>query len=296
MELRHARYFVMVAEEKNVSRAAGRLHVTQPAVSRQIKDLETELGVSLFTRRSHGLALTEAGRVALKHAREMLKQAAAINEATQPFRDKRESVKLRVGYISPFLPAFLGEHVRDFARREPDIRIDLFDMNPHRQIQALKGNEIELALLGQPVAEVRSLFSWRLIGRVEMAAVLPDSHPLVKRRSIDLAELKNETFIGMREPEFGQLRKPMEKMFQRAGFVPRFVDPANGTAELLGQISAGIGVSVIPKDIEFHRQSGVTFVKLRRPKLAVISVVAWKKKHETPELLKFVDTLAPGGK
>ncbi|MDP6700212.1 MAG: LysR family transcriptional regulator, partial [Candidatus Latescibacteria bacterium] len=105
MELRHLRYFAMAAEEENISRASARLHISQPAVSRQIKDLEEELGVQLFERLRDGLKLTAAGNRALVHARQILRKAAELEEAMHPFRGQHTTLTLAVGYIPTALPA-----------------------------------------------------------------------------------------------------------------------------------------------------------------------------------------------
>ena len=116
MELRHLRYLVMAAEETNISRAAARLNVSQPAVSRQIKDLEAELGVKLFEREHNGLRITEAGGTALAHARELLRQSSTMIEAMQAFAKRGQVLSIKVGFLPTALPGFLAEGMRKFNR------------------------------------------------------------------------------------------------------------------------------------------------------------------------------------
>ena len=150
MELIHLRYFVTAAEEKNVSRAAVRLHISQPAVSRQIKDLEEELGVQLFKRLRDGLELTDAVFRALVHAREILDQAAVMQEAMTPFRGSSTPATFSVGYIPTVLPGFLARALRIVHQQHDGLRIQIVEMMPREQVEALREGRLDLALLGMP--------------------------------------------------------------------------------------------------------------------------------------------------
>ena len=115
MELRHLRYFVMAAAERNISRAASRLSISQPAVSRQIRDLEAELGVTLFDRESDGLHLTDAGETALAHAKDLLRRTTDLELAMDVFKQPSKR-SLRIGFIATALPGFLASSLRTFNR------------------------------------------------------------------------------------------------------------------------------------------------------------------------------------
>ncbi len=291
MELRHLRYFVMAAEEGNISRASSRLNVSQPAVSRQIRDLEEELGVSLFERRSHGLSLTDAGHTALTHTREILRQANALTEAMVPFAEGGKKTSLRVGYISTALPGFLAEGLRRFNQDHNRICVEIHEMTPKEQERALHEGEIDLALLGHACPELKKRYRTEPIAKVKMAVALPDDHPLADRKAIDLEELANETFLSLDEKHFPGRPELMKSMFERAGISPRVTLKADSLTALLGQVGGGAGVALVPADVNVLPHARVVFAKLKRPQATLISSAVWRKDGETPELAKFLRVL-----
>lgn len=291
MELRHLRYFVIAAEEKNISRASVRLHISQPAVSRQIKDLEEELGVQLFKRLRDGLELTDAGNSALVQAREVLRQAAVMQETMSPFRGRRARATLSVGYIPTVLPGFLARALRIFHQQHDGIRVQIVEMMPREQVEALREGRLDLALLGMPWPNLKKDFAVRAILKVPMAVVIPSEHALAARRTLDLAELKNEPFVSFHEDQFPGRPKLLKNMFQRASIAPKVVAKAKSFSELLGLVATGRGVAIAPADLDQFPQFGVIFIKLKRPKLTLVSSALWKKERETPELLSFIEIM-----
>ena len=295
MELRHLRYFVMAAEENNISRASARLNISQPAVSRQIKDLEDEFGVILFKRLRDGLELTEAGHSALAHAREILRQSVAMVDAMFPFQEDRVRSSITIGYISTALPGFLAHGLRSFNQRHADVCIQIHEMPPNEQVKALREDKLDLALLGTPCPELKKEFKVRAIRKVPMAIVVPSDHTLASRRSLDLAELKNEPFVSLHEKQFPGRPEMMLDMFQRASIFPKIVLKANGLSELLGLVAAGSGVALAPADLNQLPHVGVTFIKLKHPRLTLVSSALWKQECETPELLDLIGIMEQTG-
>jgi DNA-binding transcriptional LysR family regulator len=291
MELRHLRYFVMAAEERNISRASARLNISQPAVSRQIKDLEEEFGVQLFERLQNGLELTAAGYAALAHAREVLRQSGAMEEAMAPFRKPESRMSMTIGYIPTALPGFLANGLRRFTREYGHVRIQIYEMAPREQEMALRDNRIDLALLGTPCPQLKQHYRVRVIREVPLAVVLPVDHALAKRRKLDLAELANEPFVTLHEKQFPGRPAMMMDLFDQAGIAPAIVEKANGLSELLGLVGAGTGVAVAPADLDQLPHTGVRFVALKHPTLTLVSSAVWKAERETPELLSLVDMM-----
>ncbi len=292
MELRHLRYFVMAAEEGNISRAAARLHVSQPAVSRQIRDLEEEFGVTLFERKRDGLALTEDGSTALSHAREVLRQAHVLTETMRVLGGSDRQWSLRIGYIPTALPGFLAEGMRRFRQSHPHICVQIYELTPSRQEKALRESEIDLALLGHACPELKKTYRTKPIRKVAMALALPEDHRLAHRKAIDLAELKGATFLSLHEKHFPGRPELMHTVFEKAGISPRVSLKVDGLSELLGQVGTGGGVALIPADASVLPHAGVRFVELRRPRTMLVSSAVWRKDNETSELLEFVDELA----
>ena len=291
MELRHLRYFVMVAEEENVSRAAARLNVSQPAVSRQIRDLEEELGVSLFERERLGLVLTTAGQTALAQAREVLRQAAALQDVLRPFRESGRRVSLRVAYLPTALPMFLADGLRRFNQRYPEVCVQIFELSPLEQESALRKGTIDLALLGQPRGGMSDSFKVEVLHKTPIVVALPEGHPLAERKAIDLAELKDDEFIGLSQKSFPTRPQMMETLFSKAGYRPRGSVEAKGLSELLGLVGSGAGVAVVPLDLEKLPHARVVFVKLRRPTYTLSFAAVWRKDESLEAVEQFVGLL-----
>lgn len=294
MELRHLRYFVAAAEEKNISRASELLHISQPAVSRQIKDLEEELGVLLFKRLRDGLELTDAGNTALVHAREVLRQSVVMDNAMNPFRKRSVLATLAVGYIPTMLPGVLAYALRMFEQLHTDTRIQICEMTPARQVEALRRDDLDVGLLGMPWSAIESEFATQVIKRVPMAVIVPADHALASRLNINLADLQDEPFVSFHEDQFPGRPELLERMFSHVSVPPHVVAKARGHSELLGLVAAGRGVAFAPSDLYSFPHVGVVFVKLGHPQLTLEASAMWKRERETPKLRSFVDIMVQG--
>ena len=290
MELRHLRYFVMAAEEKNISRAAARLNISQPAVSRQIRDLEAELGLPLFQRESSGLTLTDAGQAALAHAQDLLRRASDLESAMDAFKRKPKR-SLRIGFIPTALPGFLAAALRLFNQNHDDVCTQIREMSPLEQEKALRKGEIDVALLGTPCPQIAAEFKTEAILKTQLAIVLPDDHLLALRESIDLAELEGEHFISLHEKNFPGRPALIADLGERAGFPLDVRLKADGMQELLGMVSGGAGVGVLPADVHQLPHPGVVFVKMRKPKVQLTSAAVWDGDSESEELLALIALL-----
>lgn len=281
----------MAAEETNISRAAARLNVSQPAVSRQIKDLEAELGVKLFEREHNGLRITEAGGTALAHARELLRQSSTMIEAMQAFAKRGQVVSIKVGFLPTALPGFLAEGMRKFNRTYQNVCVQIFEMTPSEQEDALRDGRIDVALIGDPCPEIRRDFFVETVRKTEMAIVVPDDHRLAKRKSVDLAELGNDTFVSLDEKHFPGRPQMMADMFSKAGINPEVTIRANGLSELLGVVGGGAGVAMAPADLNQLPHGGVVFLKMKKPRLTLLFSAAWRKGSGEEAVETFVKVL-----
>ncbi len=291
MELRHLRYFVMAAEEENISRAAHRLNVSQPAVSRQIKDLEEELGLPLFTREPNGLKLTEAGTTALSHAREILRRSTAMAQAMTAFANQSKSVSIKVGFLPTALPGFLAEAMRRMNQSHSDVCVQIFEMSPKQQEDALRKGEIDLGLIGQPSQAAKQEFHCEVIRRVEMAMVVPDNHRLAQRKTVSLDEFAEDGFLTLHGRNFPDRPKIMAELFERAGISPEIIMEASGITELLGLVGSGAGVALAPADLDQLPHSGVNFLKLKKPKRTLLFSSARRKGDDTGVIDRMVDLM-----
>lgn len=260
-----------------MSRAAARLNVSQPAVSRQIKDLEEELGLPLFVREPNGLSLTEGGAAALAHAREILRQSNTMVEAMEAMANREATVTVKVGFLPTALPGFLADGMRQFNRKYKNVSVQIFEMTPTEQEEALRDGEIDLALIGELCPNVKKDYHVDTIRRTEMAMVLPDDHPLAGRKSVNLSEFGEETFVTLHEKHFPGRPQMMADMFSKAGINPEVTMHAKGLSELLGLVGGGAGVAMAPADMVQLPHHGVVFVKMKKPKLSLLFSAAWRK-------------------
>ncbi len=288
MELRHLRYFVTVTEEMNISRASARLRVSQPAVSRQIHDLEDELGVSLFRRNHDGLAMTEAGESFLVHAREILRKAKEATAHMDSFR-LRPVKKLTIGYLPSVLTDILTPALKTFARKNGDTEVRLKELAPQDQVKALRDGKIDLALLGNPCPELAREFEVAILRRVHFQAVLPEEHRLAGRARLGLGELKAEAFIGFDEDLFPGRNTSICDACQVAGFAPRLLTRVENLTALLATVAAGKGVALTPEEVSQLPHPGAVFIPLKQPVPSVASAAVSRKGDRNAALAEMLE-------
>lgn len=262
MELRHLRYFVAVAEELHFTRAAERLHIGQPPLSMQIRDLEEEIGALLFERSKRRVALTEAGRRFLVHARAILAQAdLAGAEARRAARG--ELGELRVGFTSSMpYTSTLPDLLYAYRQRYPLVRLQLREMFTTDQFAALARNSLDIGLVRfggmEPPAGVQA----REIGRDPLRIVINAAHPLAGRACLGLADLRDEGFISF-PPDAGTgLPLILQRLCRAAGFEPRIVQTAREATTQIGLVAAGLGVALLPAPLECVRLPRVRYVPI----------------------------------
>jgi DNA-binding transcriptional LysR family regulator len=201
MELRHLRYFVAVADELNFTRAAAKLRVAQPSLTRQIHNLEEELGVRLLDRSKSRIALTEEGRSFLQDARRLVALSLESVQAVQRF-SRGESGQLNLGYLFKFNFDLLPATLDTFYKTCPEIAVNLFDMSPAEQLRALEARKIDLGFVGlRPNAprESSSALTWECVAHHDVVVVLQAHHPLAKKRRISILDLKPYFFVALSE-------------------------------------------------------------------------------------------------
>ncbi|MDZ7952335.1 LysR family transcriptional regulator [Nostoc sp. DedQUE09] len=290
MELRHLKYFVTVAEELNFSRAAVRLYISQPALSRQIKNLEDELSVVLFLRQSDGLTLTEAGKFFLEQAKDILNRShVAVQTIKTHYSNTDEP--LVVGYIPTILQTFLGQTLYSFGHAYPEVAVRLQEMPPSEQVRALRNGAIDIAFMGNPPDELEEEFTVKCIKKVPVAALLPDRHSLAHRTSINLAELASEKFIGMSEEKFPGRNDRICDTCHRAGFTPNLHIFADSHASMIALVAAGQGVAIMPNEAEALPHPQVVFIPLHHPIHYARSAAVWRKETPAKSLDKYLKIL-----
>lgn len=259
MELRHLRYFVAVAEERNFTRAAERLHIAQPPLSRQIQQLEEILQVALFVRGSRPLELSDAGRFFYRHAQQLLAQSAEVVSMTR--RIGKIERKFSIGFVGSTLFGLLPEVVRRFRAAHPETDVTLLEMTTMEQIQALKDGVIDVGI-GRIRHEDPSIR--RIVLREEpLIAALPMGHPLAfVDRGLLLRELVNDTLIVFPKAPRPSYADTVLAAFHDRGLAPVKVYEARELQVGLGLVAAGMGVSVLPKSVLGLKRSDVVYKML----------------------------------
>ena len=242
MELRHLRYFEAVARHSHVTRAAAELHIAQPALSKQISQLEQELGVALFDRVGRNVRLTEAGEALLPHAR------AAMTQVEAARAEMAERIGLRRGRASIGTPPTVGTQLLPtvlaaFNKRYPGIELRLHEAGVQTLLDLLETGLTDVAVVTLPVEDehltVVPLFT------EEMVIAVWKDHPLANRTTVQIGDLKDEPWVL--SPENYELREATLNACQTAGFSPRVVLDGGETDTLLRFVVAGIGVALVPR-------------------------------------------------
>ncbi|MBD2258300.1 LysR family transcriptional regulator [Pseudanabaena sp. FACHB-2040] len=283
MELRQLKYFVTVAEELNFRRAAERLFMEQPPLSRQIRQLEDELSVELFYRSRRGVTLTPAGQAFLDEARLTLAQAErAAKVAQQAVQPK----KLTVGFSICAFNRVLPEIIQSYRQQLPDVVVTLTEMSTEAQIQALLNGTIDIGFVHAPISHP-ALLTVTLLSE-PLVVALPSNHPLTHQAQIDLRSLANEPFIVCPESVKPDLYGQFMRLCQEAGFSPQIVQEASPPEVVLGFVASGMGVSLVASGAEARHSAGVTYRALSTPTPLLEIAAAWRKQQVSPVLEDFL--------
>ena len=256
MELRHLRYFVAVAEEKNFTRAAERLHIAQPPLSRQIQQLEEELGVQLIEKGSRPLRLTEAGRFFYAHAQELLAKAADLKTMTQ--RVGKIERTLSIGFVASTLYGLLPEIVRRFRERYQAVEISFHEMTTMEQLQALKEGRIDVGFgrLKREDAAIR-----RIVLREEpLIVALPMGHRLAAQAGpLKMNDLLHDPLIVYPKAPRPSFADQVLATFSDRMIVPQQVIEVRELQIAIGLVGAGQGIAIVPDSLQGMKRNDVVY-------------------------------------
>ncbi len=275
MELRHLRYFVAVAEMENVSKAALKLHVSQPALSRQIRDLEDEIGVALFERTAKSVSLTEPGRVFFKEAREVLQRADAAVQKARATANADEG-ELHVGYSPTPVARMLPKVLRACQRAMPKVHIKLHDLANHENIARLRDGRLQLAFVVRPPkAGVLHGLRYEELMRQQICLAVPLQHPFARRRTVSLSDAAGEPFIGLTREDYPDYHDFLSLIFGPIKRKPRIVEEYESMAGIVSSLEAGTGVAIVSAAFGYSFGNRAKLLRLTpEPKPISIGIVA----------------------
>jgi DNA-binding transcriptional LysR family regulator len=288
VELRHLRYFVAVGEEEHFGRAAERLRVAQPALTRQIQQLEEEIGYALFERLKRGVRLTEAGRSFLEEARRLLSDLERSVERTRLVAQGKVG-RLRIGFADG--ATYSGEFpsiLREFRERWPDVRLDLFPGNSVATGEQLRERRLDIGFVYAIPADLPQLKAHR-ISAERIVLALPRSHALVKRKRVKLRDLNGEPFVWIPREAAPFYYDRVLSACHAAGLTLNIAQEGNNETTMLSLVAGGIGLSFTIKSAERRLPDSVALKEVEDLRLTVELSAIWRDDNKTPALQKFIE-------
>lgn len=286
MELRHLRYFVVVAEELHFRRAAERLHMSQPPLSQQIRALEEEVGATLLLRTQRRVELTAAGAVFLERAREIL--AATEDAARQARRVQRGEVgRLAVGFVGSAMYSFVPDLLRRFREQSPDVTLRLHELGTTEQLRQLEDGRLDVGFLragrSRPELKIEN------VALEPVVVALPDLHPLAVKAQLTLEDLQGQPLILLTNGVAPGLRTALQPAIDRLGGDDTVVQEVQEMQTVIGLVAAGIGISLVAESVRELVRVGVTYRPLAGWGPSLRLDMAWRAADESPLLATFVD-------
>ena len=290
VELRHLRYFVAVGEEEHFGRAAERLHIVQPALTRQVRQLEDELGCALFERLKWGVRLTEAGKSFLEEARRLLSDLGRGVDRTRLVAQGKVG-RLRVGFSETAahggtLPSIL----RRFRASWPGVQLELFPGTSISANEQLRSGEVDVALVYFPPTNPRELGS-HTISIERMLLALPRAHPLATRKRLRLRDLGDEPFVWFPRTANRQVHDRVLSACHTAGITLKIVQEVNSDTTMLSLVAGGIGLSFVIGSAKRTIPKGVVLRDVADLRVTAQLFATWRKDNNAPALQAFVEMI-----
>ncbi|MEJ7860555.1 MAG: LysR family transcriptional regulator [Pyrinomonadaceae bacterium] len=287
MELRHLRYFLAVAEELHFGKAALRLHIAQPPLSKQIQQLEDELGMQLFKRTRRSVELTEAGKVFQREAYNTLGYLEkGILKAKLASRG--EAGWLSVGFIGSSTYEVLPSILREFRQSYPEVELILHEIRSSEQSQALREQRIHVSFARFPKPEQGLVFE--TIYRENLVVALPQSHHLNRRKSLRLSDIANEPFVLFPHQPSAHSDNTIQ-VFADAGLTLQIVQTVEEMHTALGLVAAGIGVTLVPSSMQKTQREAIVYLNLAKPETVLELKMGYREDEISTVLKRFIETV-----
>ena len=289
MELRHLRYFTAVVQWKGYREASRRLYIAQPSISEAVSDLESELGIKLFSRDGRAARLTPEGQVFYEEAIKTLAQAER-SVATAQRAAKGEIGRLGIGFIGFATYAFLPGLLRAYKARYPGVALRLEENVPSGQDIAFDRGEIDIGFTRPPSAVRSSSYESRLIFREPLVAALPRAREVTAKR-IRIADLASERFVTFQRSSSPEVFDTIVRVCNDNGFSPRLHNELNNMHSVLSTVEADEGVAIVPASARNLRADNIAFFCLQPDDVRVDLVATWQKKEPSVALQSFLELL-----
>jgi DNA-binding transcriptional LysR family regulator len=288
MELRHLRYFVAVAEEENVTRAAVKLHMSQPTLSRQIRDLEEHLGLALFDRGAKAVRLTDAGRVFLTEARIALQR---VEDAVQMAKAVAggKGGEIHVGYAPSLTVELLPRALRYFRESNPDVHVQLHDLSTQEMLHGLREGKLQVALLVQVSPKALTGLVFEELQRLAVCVALHPAHLLARSRRVGLEQVAKERLVAFTLADYPEYQPWIASLLAPLNHSPQIVEEHDSITSLIAAVESGRGVALIAQP-----PNGLASPRLKirllqpAPPLLVLGI-AYCKKSRSMATDSFID-------
>lgn len=288
VELRQLRYFVAVAETGNISRAAKKIFLTQPALSRQIKALEEEIGQCLLEREAHSIRLTRTGEALLREARELLDHADQVLEKV---RAAGTGVRLRVGYAPSLASGMLSVAVERFSQAHPGARIELFDLSTAEMQAGLESNRLDVALTVVREGEARDL-TWTPLVRASWKLAVNRKHSLARRPQVTPAEVAREPLLVYCQRDYPEYWETVTGWLRGHRQRPKIAGEHDGAESLIAAVESGLGVAVVTTRTAHLFPSRIRLKSLSAPPKPLCIAAGYQKNRSGDKpLAVFVEEL-----
>jgi LysR family transcriptional regulator, benzoate and cis,cis-muconate-responsive activator of ben and cat genes len=286
MELRHLRYFVAVADEQNISRAALKLHISQPPLSRTVRELEDEIGFKLFERSAKSIKLTQAGRMFLIEARGVLQSAADAVSKTRKAVNLYNG-ELNIGYAPSLALQIIPQTLRTFQTKFPKVRVTLHDLSTGEMLSRLREEKLQLAITSQLPARFLHGLKTAQVARHPISIAVAPKHPLAKSKSVTLERLALEPLSILSPKDYPESEEMFGKVFARVKRKPQIVSEYDSITSIIAEVEARRGFAFVPTSLRGTLGVGLKFIR-PIPALSVAVVAIWRKGSETEALQYFI--------
>ncbi|MBD8490304.1 LysR family transcriptional regulator [Echinicola sp. CAU 1574] len=286
MEIRQLKYFMVLSEELHFHKAAEKLCIVQPALSKQLKLLEEELGIALLQRDKRNVKLTAAGKYFKAEIRVILDQLELVKSHTRLIQEG-EKGEIRIGYVGSCIHTFLPDVLTEMHNSFPHIQTYLNEMTSFTQLKAIKNGELDIAFLRNPYPD--PLYGSQLVFRETFSLVLPENHPTDEHNFQELSQLADEEFILPTRAD-GELYYRLQlSICEDSGFSPRIAHETVHGHTVLNLVGHGLGITFLPTSFKEVSNAAVKFIPLPNINQRAEITALWNKENPNPSLKKLLN-------